>query len=155
MMYGHYQRGLYLEHHGVKGQKWGIRRYRNYDGSLTAEGRRMAEKAGGTNRLQNKSAIRRFAEGDSILGAHRQAIRQEAKLYDKIKDRLEKGQKVDRLIKQYEKFQMQNLNREAYMSTVSTGKLLLQRIFGGEKLSYLVNTAQGQHMAKKRRRMNQ
>ena len=29
----------YLQHHGVKGQKWGIRRYQNEDGSLTAEGR--------------------------------------------------------------------------------------------------------------------
>lgn len=28
-----------LAHHGVKGQKWGIRRYQNKDGSLTAEGR--------------------------------------------------------------------------------------------------------------------
>ena len=30
----------YLEHHGILGQKWGIRRYQNPDGSLTAEGRR-------------------------------------------------------------------------------------------------------------------
>ena len=28
-----------LSHYGVKGQKWGERRYRNEDGSLTAEGR--------------------------------------------------------------------------------------------------------------------
>lgn len=28
----------YLAHHGVKGQKWGRRRYQNPDGSLTAEG---------------------------------------------------------------------------------------------------------------------
>lgn len=28
-----------LSHHGIKGQKWGIRRYQNSDGSLTAEGR--------------------------------------------------------------------------------------------------------------------
>lgn len=28
-----------LYHHGVKGQKWGIRRYQNPDGSLTPEGR--------------------------------------------------------------------------------------------------------------------
>lgn len=27
-----------LYHHGVKGQKWGIRRYQNADGSLTSEG---------------------------------------------------------------------------------------------------------------------
>lgn len=29
----------YLAHHGVKGQKLGVRRYQNEDGSLTAEGR--------------------------------------------------------------------------------------------------------------------
>lgn len=29
----------YLAHHGVKGQKWGVRRYQNEDGSLTSEGR--------------------------------------------------------------------------------------------------------------------
>ena len=28
----------YLKHHGVKGQKWGVRRYQNADGTLTAEG---------------------------------------------------------------------------------------------------------------------
>lgn len=30
----------YLAHHGVKGQKWGVRRYQNADGSLTADGRK-------------------------------------------------------------------------------------------------------------------
>lgn len=29
-----------LMHYGVQGMKWGIRKYVNYDGSLTAEGRR-------------------------------------------------------------------------------------------------------------------
>lgn len=30
----------YMEHHGVQGQKWGVRRYQNEDGSLTKEGRK-------------------------------------------------------------------------------------------------------------------
>ena len=29
-----------LYHHGIKGQKWGVRRYQNSDGTLTAEGKR-------------------------------------------------------------------------------------------------------------------
>ena len=29
----------YLKHHGIKGQKWGVRRYQNPDGSLTPEGK--------------------------------------------------------------------------------------------------------------------
>lgn len=28
-----------LSHHGIKGQKWGVRRYQNKDGSLTKEGK--------------------------------------------------------------------------------------------------------------------
>ena len=29
-----------IEHHGIKGQKWGVRRYQNPDGTLTPEGRK-------------------------------------------------------------------------------------------------------------------
>lgn len=29
-----------LYHHGIKGQKWGVRRYQNADGSLTAAGKK-------------------------------------------------------------------------------------------------------------------
>jgi len=34
----------YVYHHGIKGQKWGIRRYQNKDGSLTPEGKKRASK---------------------------------------------------------------------------------------------------------------
>lgn len=34
-----------LEHHGILGQKWGVRRYRNYDGTLTPAGKRLARNA--------------------------------------------------------------------------------------------------------------
>lgn len=29
----------YLMHHGIKGQKWGVRRWQNSDGTLTSEGK--------------------------------------------------------------------------------------------------------------------
>lgn len=29
----------YLSHHGIKGQKWGVRRFQNADGSLTEAGK--------------------------------------------------------------------------------------------------------------------
>ena len=36
--------GPYLAHYGIKGQKWGIRRFQDANGKLTAEGRRQARK---------------------------------------------------------------------------------------------------------------
>lgn len=35
---------LYLAHHGILGQKWGIRRFQNPDGSLTEAGKRKQER---------------------------------------------------------------------------------------------------------------
>ena len=41
-----------LYHHGIKGQKWGVRRYQNKDGSLTPTGKkRQAEEIKNLNRV--------------------------------------------------------------------------------------------------------
>lgn len=34
----------YLRHHGIKGMKWGVRRYQNKDGSLTDKGKKRYER---------------------------------------------------------------------------------------------------------------
>ena len=45
-----------LAHHGVKGQKWGVRRYQNADGSLTPEGKR---KYGNLKNFYNAQAAKK------------------------------------------------------------------------------------------------
>ena len=49
--------GDYLAHHGVKGQRWGVRRFQNPDGSLTEKGkRRMKTLQGKSDKLDAKKA---------------------------------------------------------------------------------------------------
>lgn len=46
-----------LHHHGVKGQRWGVRRYQNYDGSVTTEGKHHAATKNPTERVRNESDL--------------------------------------------------------------------------------------------------
>lgn len=44
-----------LVHHGIKGQRWGIRRYQNSDGSLTAAGKNRYSTDGGSSQSASSS----------------------------------------------------------------------------------------------------
>lgn len=54
---------LYLEHHGIKGQRWGVRRFQNKDGSLTNAGRKRL----GYSTKDVKSAV--IKSGKTVGGA--------------------------------------------------------------------------------------
>lgn len=43
----------YLAHYGIKGMKWGVRRYQNKDGSLTAAGKKKYKSQGERLRAKN------------------------------------------------------------------------------------------------------
>jgi hypothetical protein len=53
-----------LYHHGIKGQKWGVRRFQNKDGSLTPAGEKRYDDSDGVKR--NKS-IRRIKMEDKFI----------------------------------------------------------------------------------------
>lgn len=64
----------YLAHHGVIGQKWGVRRYQNYDGSLTALGRK--HRGLGEN---SSKAVKTIEKAIKKRRAEKRAIREEAR----------------------------------------------------------------------------
>lgn len=73
-----------LNHHGIKGQKWGIRRYQNKDGTLTAAGRKRYDEE--MERLKKEEKIlknkqRTKAQLDK-LEAKRKEIEEQKKTMD-------------------------------------------------------------------------
>lgn len=70
----------YLKHYGIKGQKWGIRRFENTDGSLTAEGK---------ERYGKKRA--KYQESDNVFVSGK--VKYDSPLSGKIK------KEVDKIIK--------------------------------------------------------
>ena len=56
-----------LYHHGVKGQKWGVRRHRNPDGSLTNSGKKRVAKLNVKINDANKRATEKFNSSTKIF----------------------------------------------------------------------------------------
>lgn len=96
-----------LKHHGILGQKWGVRRYQNTDGSYTAEGRE------------------RYGIGDS---KHSTEILLAGGYFDRIKEnkQIKKKQKeLDKLLADDEK-------KHPYTSNISYKDLKLGEKYEGE-----------------------
>ena len=57
----YYESNNYLQHFGVKGMKWGVRRYQNKDGSLTGAGKRRYdyEDSGSKENAQKRNLLQR------------------------------------------------------------------------------------------------
>lgn len=60
----------FLEHHGVKGMKWGVRRYQNSDGSLTSAGKKRAgDSLTAQQRTERNKKIARVGMGVATVAA--------------------------------------------------------------------------------------
>lgn len=67
-----------LQHHGIKGQKWGVRRYQKSDGSLTSEGKKRYSDG------EYKQALEKVKAADKVVKSVSKAKSDmDAKAYEK------------------------------------------------------------------------
>lgn len=99
----------YLAHHGTKGQRWGVRRFQNSDGSLTAAGKLRYSVGNGGRSISKK------VDPKSAAKLKKQQIKEDAKLERlKIKEAA-KNEKLEE--------KKSHISNKEYVKTLSDEKL--------------------------------
>lgn len=111
-----YQNTDELYHHGILGQKWGVRRYQNPDGTLTPAGRRKAGK------LASKYAK---VTGKKLIVKKKSVEQNKPKTVKEMSD-YELQQKINRIY--LEKSYEQAIKSQAPKQKVSKGKKFISTV---------------------------
>ena len=99
----------YLAHHGTKGQRWGVRRFQNSDGSLTAAGKLRYSVGNGGRSISKK------VDPKSAAKLKKQQIKEYAKL-ERLK--IKEAAKNEKLEKK-----KSHISNKEYVKTLSDEKL--------------------------------
>lgn len=106
--YGVTRSSDYLAHHGILGQKWGVRRFQNKDGSLTAAGKKRyshkdVEDAFVASMRAHSDALAKVAEGNDRIPEMADELSQEyQREYENLKfSKADKSEIYDRIKKDH------------------------------------------------------
>ena len=103
----------YLAHHGTKGQRWGVRRFQNSDGSLTAAGKLRYSVGNGERSISKK------VDPKSAAKLKKLQVKEEAKL-ERLK--IKEAAKNEKYKEKLDKKKSHITNKE-YVKTISDEKL--------------------------------
>ena len=118
-----------LRHHGIKGQKWGVRRFQNKDGSLTPAGAKRYSAD------DYKSALDKVNKADKTLkDVKKMRNEAEAKTYEK-KIKYDLSKMSDKDLQQA----VNRLNMEERYAQVMTQRHRLEQ--GEDKVNKILNAA--------------
>lgn len=120
----------YLEHHGIPGMRWGVRRYQNADGSLTGAGKKRYSVDGERQRRAEAKA----AKAEAKAARRKEKILSNPKLLKKhineysdkeINDALKRFDQLQRLDTAARNRSKAGKVKKALASTVGTGALIV------------------------------
>ena len=133
----------YIEHHGIKGMHWGVRRFRNKDGSLTSAGKkRYSEGEGEKKQLSKKQKIAiGVAVGVGVAAAGTALAVYGSKKSKQIKADNAKFEEIGKLL--YESHAMnakaETLRKEAESAT-GTDRILKEMSYGTARKAAMTRT---------------
>lgn len=101
----------YLEHHGVKGMKWGVRRYQNEDGTLTSAGKEKLKNYKFKESNKVRKRYKAFKDSDAAYRARKK--KQGVLISDKRKKRVaEKMDRYQRELQAISKMKYKDMQKE-------------------------------------------
>lgn len=126
----YYETNNTLYHHGVKGMRWGVRRYQNKDGSLTAKGKKRYAKELYSEMEKNDSKLYRTD--------YRTAIKNKLASDKRVKEYVSKNHmEYKKLLKEWndtqdkidEKYASTDVYKRAYKKAIKNGGDPKQKYF--------------------------
>lgn len=97
----------YIKHHGIKGMKWGVRRFQNADGSLTAKGKQRYGDKDNFEKQYHEDVKKKISGVKSSIGKASGAV---DKAKD-INDKMVKKANADQIKKDVSKMSDQELQK--------------------------------------------
>lgn len=149
-----YYENEYLAHHGIKGQKWGARRYQNEDGSLTEEGlkRYRSDSASSTqkslNRIESENARLKYKSAKEKIKAEKAYQKSKD---DKYEEHISKAKEYDTAVKSGEKLVSKmvsdatkkgmTVNSKDFVRMATVGETALAHVIAGIPADLIYNGA--------------